>query len=238
MKLSILLCDRRGPLQSLGVALMLAGIIYFVAPSPILAEPPASAQDDDPELMFEELVLTQGVDVDDARQQVASKYGQAVATEIAVYWCSPDPLDGCEGSNVLAAWLEFEHLIIDEDYSADEARVTLSDEYDESLVAALAVYWCSPEPLEGCSGSEVEMAWGEFDDLLEAGRTMNDILAQLSPQHGRTLIEGLAAYACGDLECAEVEPEGPEPDQPAPQATRRSTKKNKYGTKGKSPRRK
>jgi hypothetical protein len=212
---------------------MLSGLAFLLLASHAPAELSTRTQEGDPEDMFAELVLEREYGVDQARQQVASVYGQALATEIAVYWCSPEADVGCEESAVLDAWLDFERLI-DDDYSADEARAALEEDYDESLAAALAVFWCSPEPGDGCNGSSVEQAWQQFDDGLEKGYPVNDVLAVLSQQHGRALSEGLAAYACGDLECADAEPEHPEMAQPAPRAeqpTQRSTKKNKYAKK-------
>jgi hypothetical protein len=219
---------------------MLTSLVFSVLASSAFANMPAGAQGGEAEDMFAELVLDRGYNADDARRQVAAAFGQAVATDIAVYWCSPEADEGCDGSVVLKAWLDFEDLI-DDDYSADDAREELADNYDESLAAALAVFWCSPEPGDGCSGSDVARVWQEFDDRLLGGRGMKEIRAELGPQYGQALVDGLAAYACGDLECADaepeqpqVDPEQPQMDEPAPraeQSTQRSTKKNKYAKK-------
>lgn len=144
--------------------------------------------------------LREGYTLDKIRNMAVQPYGIAVATEIAVYRCSPDAEPHCDGTTVYAAWDYFQELIQDNGYHVDEAAHAMLEHYDEPLVTAIAVHWCSPPQEAGCEGSRYAQAWNTYlAQLSNSGNPAAAVSAvsRADPQ----LAEHIAAFECAEPTC-------------------------------------
>lgn len=109
----------------------------------------AQGSSEDPEARFYSLLDDNGYSLDDARETVAREFGSAVAVDIAVYLCSPPPDKACEGSEAWAAWIGFLDRIYELRTVDQVVQDMIQADFDGSLVAGIADYWCLPEPEPG-----------------------------------------------------------------------------------------
>jgi len=178
--------------RRLGLALLAT----IVALSPVAV----TAQDDDPDAIFFG-ALEMGADADEARDEVEAVYGPEMAAELAAYWCSPDPGDGCEDTFVLAAWEDWQEAIEDGG-SVDEVGIAIAQGSDDwALAAAMAIYWCSPEADDGCDDTEVMAAWDGYEALFAQDVDPADAIALLREDLGDDLANQLGAFVCGHPTC-------------------------------------
>ena len=182
-------------IRAISVTLFLAG----ASPGALFAQ----QTPDDPFDYFDSL-LAQSVSLDQARSSTSYKFGPAVGTGIAVYICSPDAESYCPGSEVYAAWRYFLELVEDEEYSVDVAVKYMQEYYDPYLVNSIAVNWCSPEPLYGCSGSRYYSAWATYLNQVSYSGNPAAAVAAVS-QMDAGLAEHIGAFECAEPTCYAAE---------------------------------
>ncbi|UCF21042.1 MAG: hypothetical protein JSU87_06550 [Gemmatimonadota bacterium] len=150
-------------------------------------------------------LLQQGLSLDEATNRVAAEFDPAVAADLAVYLCTPPAHEACQGSRVYEAW---EHFIagIDQELMASEVAEELEASFDPHLAWGMAVYWCSPEPFDGCEGDPVTEAWSAFDEHMARDPNPADAIAQISTSAAGPLVASLIAAAeCGESTCYAAE---------------------------------
>jgi len=181
---------------------LLAGVVHVTS----------LAQDSEyePDEYFD-IYLSRGHGLDDIRNMAEYQFGAAVAAEIAVYRCSPDPESYCPGSSFYSAWSYFQELIHDHGYGVDTAVHYMNEYYDEHMVNAIAVHWCSPSPEVGCADSRYFRAWSVYlNQLSNSGNpaTAVGIVARTDPM----VAEHIAAFECAEPTCYAHEISQLEPD--------------------------
>lgn len=176
------------------LCLALLGTLLALTPSAV------TAQDDDPDAAFFD-ALEMGADADQAREAVEAEFGPVVAAELAAFWCSPDPGDGCEDTFVLAAWEVWQEAI-ENGSSVDEVGIAIAQESDDwALAAAMAIYWCSPDADDGCEDTEVMAAWDGYEALFAQDVDPADAIALVREDLGDDLANQLGAFVCGHPTC-------------------------------------
>lgn len=199
---------------------------------------------EDPDERFSSLQKEDRYSLDAARIEVAERFGSAIAVDIAVYLCSPDPDPSCKDSRVLRTWDDFLDQIFEDRTVAQVAQDMLLAGADEDLVAGIAVYWCSPEPGFGCGDDLYTQAWSDFYSLLDDDPNPADAVSVVSELHDPFVAELIGASECGHPTCyadeiAELYSDDVElPDQlkhpppPQEQAKQQPASEPKYGYKG------
>ncbi len=203
----------------------LALILAFgrVAEATLVAQSPDAAM-----VAFAQLVVDQDYSPDDARAIVANQFGAAAATDAAVYWCEPEPGEGCDESDLWAAWERFIDLVESQEVGVDAAEMEIAEAFDGQLAAAIAVFWCAPEPYTGCDVSHAGAAWSNFLSRVEEGGQgpagVRDAMAQEAP----LLASAIYAYLCGpDERCGSADPGGVETPRVAQTGAGRRHYRNK-----------
>lgn len=137
---------------------------------------------------------------DEARALAVETFGQAGAAEFIVGVCNPFEADPfCEGSSVLAAWDQFLSGVA-EGGSVAEVTGTMR-RFDEYLVKAIAVYWCSPEPGSGCGSDEFTRAWSSFESLVRNDPDPARAISKISASYGEVIGQLVAASVCEEPSC-------------------------------------
>jgi hypothetical protein len=166
----------------------------------------------------EELFYTLADDsVDEATNRVMEHYGEAVAFEIAVYHCSPEPDPSCEGSEVYATWYQFIDRIYDDRSVAEVTQNMVQDGLNESLVTAIAVFWCSPEAGDGCGDDRYNRAWEYFIDEVGNDSDLASAISEIHSVHP-FVAELIGVTVCGDATCYAEEAAYEAYYEPEPQA--------------------
>lgn len=155
----------------------------------------------DPEEQFF-MLLYNGDDMDEARAGVADVHGAAVATEIAIWVCYEFE-DDCAGTSVGDAWDLFLESLYGEELSLMESVDALLEEMrDDYLAFGVALYWCSPEPEDGCEGEPAQQIWLDFDRLIENDEMdPGEVIARLNQDYPAEVVELVAASYCGHPNC-------------------------------------
>jgi len=164
----------------------------------------------DPEALFYHLVDEEEHAVDDAAAAVADIYDLAVAIDLAVYLCAPEPDAACEGSVIEQAWAAF-LAGIDDGRTVPQVTEALEGEYAADLLTGIAVYWCSPDPDAGChDGDGVTDAWSAFDTLTERTGPA-EALEEMAARWDPFVLDLIGAAVCGHPACyaGEVLPSTP-----------------------------
>jgi hypothetical protein len=157
-----------------------------------------------PEDLFASL-LQHRYSLDEARIAVAEEFDPAVATDLAVYLCTPPAHEACRGSSVYEAWGAF-IAGIDRGLTASQVAEGLQAHYDVYLTWGIAVYWCSPLPLDGCEGDPITEAWSAFNSYLAQNPNPADAIARISSAAAGPLVaELIAASECGEPTCYAAE---------------------------------
>lgn len=138
--------------------------------------------------------------VDTATNTVMEYFGAAVAFEIAVYHCSPEPDPTCEGSEVYETWYQFIDRIYDDRSVAQVAQNMVEDGLNQSLVTAIAVFWCSPEAGEGCGDDLYSQAWDHFIDEVEDDGDPTSAIAEIYSVDP-FVAELIGVAVCGEATC-------------------------------------
>lgn len=162
-----------------------------------LAQEPALDADE----VFEAL-LEQGKTLDETRKQVGAIFGSALSTGIAVELCSPRAHPKCENSIVFEAWDEFFDGI-DAGGTASQVVQVLQPKFGSYLATGIAVFWCSPQPGDGCERDPIAAAWSTFDAVLNSdnpnpARAIAEIRRSAA---GPIVAEFVAAVECGEPTC-------------------------------------
>ena len=89
----------------------------------------------------------------------------------------------------------FYDLLDNQDYSLDDARAAVADEFDEYEAAEIAAYLCSPDPDPACRDSDVLATWDEFLDGLYDGLSVDELLDEIAESDESLAIE-IGAYWC------------------------------------------
>lgn len=186
------------------VAMAFGGLVLSLLPW--LLAPIAFAQDtdDNPNALY-----YAGIDSGDgfynAIAAVEQHYGLAVAAEIAAFVCAPNPDPECQGSEVDTIWIEFLNTIGAGFSVFETVSRMLEQDGDEALLTAIAVYWCSPDPVsgEGCGDDPATSAWNEFIVLINQGHSPDEVIAEISRNYSNFAYVGsaIAASVCGDPTC-------------------------------------
>ncbi len=192
-----LVSNESAPGPWLNTGRMRVGLFLLIVTCTAWESSLAQEPSEDPEDRFSSLLLE--FSLDSTRDIVAEEFGEAVAVDIAVYLCSPDPDDDCEGSTVFDAWSAFLEGI---DQGDPVAQVTQGmQDFDEYLVSGIAVYWCSPEPGDGCGTDRFTQAWSEFETLTASDPNPADAVAQISASTDPLVAQLIAASVCGEPTC-------------------------------------
>ena len=157
----------------------------------------------DPEEAFFSL-LDDGFDLDQARQSIAEDFDIAVATELAVWICF-EYVSECEESQseteIFGAWATFLNGL-GEGYSISQLVDGMQEYFDPYLSTGVAMFWCSPEPQDGCTEEdEYTYAWIAFDDLLNEGHDPAEVIAIIAENSNPFIAELVAAANCGEATC-------------------------------------
>lgn len=209
-------------------AVLCLTVIACIAPGESSAE---TCLEDPEEQFYDELKYAS---LDTARNAVAETCGEAVATDIAVYFCSPQPEDECEDSKVWYTWQSFLQRIYEIGMIEDVVNDMLEAPFDPALVRGIAVFWCSPERGYGCEDDLFTQAWSDFDSLLDENPNPADAISWISDSDaGPFVAELIAASVCGHPTCfAEELALLPLDDLPLPDQAdfRRQTKQGQPAT--------
>lgn len=164
-----------------------------------LASPAQEFYEDPEDLFYSE--LDEGGTLGNAMDIVAGKAGHAVAIDIAIYLCAPDPVAICEKSVVWDVWQDFLYRLDDNPVVFQVTQDMVDDGWDSFLVTGIGVYWCSPDPGYGClENDRFSAAWLSFDSAMERNPNPADAISRISAVD-EMVGELIAASVCGEKTC-------------------------------------